>query len=1532
MQPNDSGSVGDNLTNDNTPTLTGSSEAGAIVSVLVNGVTYTTTADAAGNWSVTTGVLADNSYTPVITVTDPAGNVSTTNGTPFTIDTTDPSASAALAASSDSGVSGDSRTSDTTPTISGTGTAGDRITVLSPTGEMLTTTVLANGTWSVVPANVLPEGGVQDFVVMATDAAGNTSAAIIVGITIDSVATAAPTVEIADDLNNNTYLDADELGVATTVTVSIGLPAGAVAGDTIRLSDGTTTQDLILSAGDILSGQRLASVARPAEGATLTVSASLVDEAGNESGVASDSAKIDTTPTGSLSLVIDNDLNNDAFLNAAELSSTPNAPYAVDLANVVVTLTLPSGAAAGDTLSVSDNAGNTRVFTLSAAQIGAGVVVTSFPTPTEDQDFVVSAFVTDVAGNLSPVATDSAHRDTFPPGSPLVAIDSDANNDGYLNAVEMGAATTIAVTITLPTDPVYTASVGDTLSVTDNFGNTFTKVLDAGDLANGFVSLTLPRPAEGSTVQVSAQLTDVASNASPTAWDIATLDTLSLAAPTVVVLEDGNNNGFIASSELSGAINVQVTLPVGAGAGDTVLIADNAGNTRTLTLTAADVLAGLVLSSFPAPAEGALFSLTASVTDAAGNPGAVSASDSAIVDTTAPVPVLADLAVASDSGVTGDHLTHFTTPVITGTGTAGDTITVTSPTGEVLTVVVAANGTWSVTPTVALAEGGPQNFSIVATDPAGNSSPASVLPVTIDTLAPVASGALSAVAPNDSGTLGDNITRDTTPTLSGTTQAGSAVSVVVNGVTYTTTADASGNWSITTAALADGVYTPVITTTDPAGNSTTANGTAFTIDASLPAVSGALQALAPNDSGTLGDNITQDNTPAMVGTTQAGSAVSVVVNGVTYTTTADASGNWSITTAALADGSYTPVITITDTAGNVATGNGTAFTIDTTAPSATGALQAVAPNDSGTLGDNITKDNTPAIIGSTQAGSAVSVLINGVTYTTTADASGNWSITAASLADGAYTPVITVTDLAGNSATANGTAFTIDTSGPSATGALQAIAPNDSGTLGDNITSDTTPTLSGTTQAGSAVSVVVNGATYTTTADASGNWTITTAALADGVYTPAITVTDPAGNSTTANGTAFTIDATGPSATGALQAIAPNDSGALGDNITKDTTPTVTGTTQPGSAVSVVVNGVTYTTTADASGNWSITSSALADGTYTPVITVTDLAGNSATANGTAFTIDASLPAVNGALQVVAPNDSGTLGDHITKDNTPTLTGTTQAGSAVSVVVNGTTYTTTADASGNWSITTASLADGTYTPVITITDTAGNISGGNGTAFTIDTTAPSATGALQAIAPNDSGTLGDHITNDTTPTLTGTTQAGSAVSVVVNGATYTTTADASGNWSITSAALADGNYTPVITVTDLAGNTATANGTTLSVDTSTPAINGALLATAPNDTGSLGDNITSDNTPTLSGTASALASISVLVNGVTYTTTADASGNWSITTSALSDGSYTPVITVTDTTGNLRNRRWHSLHDRHRHTGTQRRLASRGSQ
>ena len=69
--------------------------------------------------------------------------------------------------------------------------------------------------------------------------------------------------------------------------------------------------------------------------------------------------------------------------------------------------------------------------------------------------------------------------------------------------------------------------------------------------------------------------------------------------------------------------------------------------------------------------------------------------------------------------------------------TPGDTITVSLPTGELLTTVVAADGTWAVTPTRALPDG-TQNATITATDPAGNTSAPTSLPLTIDTTAPAA--------------------------------------------------------------------------------------------------------------------------------------------------------------------------------------------------------------------------------------------------------------------------------------------------------------------------------------------------------------------------------------------------------------------------------------------------------------------------------------------------------------------------------------------------------------------------------------------------------------------------------------------------------------------------------------------------------------------------------------------------------------------------------------------------------------------------
>jgi hypothetical protein len=498
-----------------------------------------------------------------------------------------------------------------------------------------------------------------------------------------------------------------------------------------------------------------------------------------------------------------------------------------------------------------------------------------------------------------------------------------------------------------------------------------------------------------------------------------------------------------------------------------------------------------------------------------------------------------------------------------------------------------------------------------------------------------------------------------------------------------------------------------------------------------------LQLALASDSGAKGDDLTNVNTPTLIGTGVPGDKVTITLpTGEILQTTVGANGQYSATpTHPLPDGVNNITVTETSSYGVVSPATSLTLTIDTTPPPATGALTPTAPNDTGVLGDNITSNQDPAISGITEKGAAVSVVIDGTTYTTTASTTdGSWSITATTpLADGSHTPVITTTDLAGNTTTANGTPFTIDHTPPAApTGALTPIAPNDTGALGDNLTSTTTPTVSGITEPGDAVSVVINGVTYTTTAAANGSYTIAdTVPLADGSYTPIITVTDAAGNSTTANGTPFTIDHTAPAAS-AISGMLPvdpiDDTGKSdSDNLTNNTAPTLTGTTEAGTSVVVSINGVNYNAIVTGT-SWSValTGAALPDGTYTPTVTATDAAGNSTTVNSETFTVDHTPPATpTGALTPIAPNDTGALGDNLTSTTTPTVSGITEPGDAVSVVINGVTYTTTAAANGSYTIAdTVPLADGSYTPIITVTDAAGNSTTANGTPFTVNHTGP----------------------------------------------------------------------------------------------------------------------------------------------------------------------------------------------------------------
>ena len=240
-----------------------------------------------------------------------------------------------------------------------------------------------------------------------------------------------------------------------------------------------------------------------------------------------------------------------------------------------------------------------------------------------------------------------------------------------------------------------------------------------------------------------------------------------------------------------------------------------------------------------------------------------------------------------------------------------------------------------------------------------------------------------------------------------------------------------------------------------------------------------------------------------------------------------------------------------------------------------------------------------------------------------------------------------------------------------------------------------------------------------------------------------------------------------------------------------------------------------------------------------------------------------------------------------------------------------------ANGSGAWSYTTAALANGAHSLTATATDAAGNTGVASAAlSVTIDTTAPVAPSI--ASFSTDSGTVGDGITNDNTLTLTGTAEANATVKVF-DGATLlgSATANGSGAWSYTTAALANGAHSLTATATDAAGNTRVASAAlSVTIDTTAPVA--PSIASFSTDSGTVGDGITNDNTLTLTGTAEANATVKVF-DGATLlgSAVANGSGAWSYTTAALANGAHSLTATATDAAGNTRRLGGAERDDRH---------------
>ena len=169
---------------------------GSSATVTINGKTYPVTVNADGTYSYQIpDKLPDGTYKPVINVTQ-NGATTSTDGTPFTIDTTPPAAPLAdVAAASDTGSSStDNNTGDNTPTFAGTGSPGDTITIKDGTTVLGTAVVDGSGNWTFTAPASLTDG-VHQITTTVTDTAGNTSApSPALAVTIDTTVPANPYV------------------------------------------------------------------------------------------------------------------------------------------------------------------------------------------------------------------------------------------------------------------------------------------------------------------------------------------------------------------------------------------------------------------------------------------------------------------------------------------------------------------------------------------------------------------------------------------------------------------------------------------------------------------------------------------------------------------------------------------------------------------------------------------------------------------------------------------------------------------------------------------------------------------------------------------------------------------------------------------------------------------------------------------------------------------------------------------------------------------------------------------------------------------------------------------------------------------------------------------------------------------------------------------------------------------------------------------------------------------------------------------
>ncbi len=1139
--------------------------------------------------------------------------------------------------------------------------------------------------------------------------------------------------------------------------------------------------------------------------------------------------------------------------------------------------------------------------------------------PLTDGTYAIRARSVDVAGNIG--AASAAFSITIQSGAPgtpsaptiLSADDSGLKGDGITNV----------------NHPRFT---GTAVGATVQLLNGTQGVLATATIVSGSYTITYPNPLADGSYPVSIRVVDSFGNLSSVSTPFTmVIDTTAPAAPSTPVLLSADDSG----AKGDGFTNVKQPHFTGTADANTTIQLVNASNSVIGTAVATGGAYAVVPNS---NFSDGTYTFKVQAIDVAGNVSVLSGPVTVSIDATAPAPPSTPtLFAADDSGVTGDGITSVKQPRLTGASEVSATLQWLNSANVVVgTAVVAGNGTFTIAPSSALADG-TYVLHLQATDNVGNVSASSgTFTLIVDTTAPSAPSAPTLLSADDSGVKGDGITNATSPHLVGTTVANTAVQLF-NGlgtVIGLGTSDASGNYSIVpTSAPGDGSYALTVKATDAAGNVSAASGSlTLVIDTVAPSAPSTPSLLPADDSGTLGDGTTNVRQPHLIGTTVAGMTVQIV-NGFGTVLGTDAltqGGAYSVLIAnPLSDGIYSLRAQAIDAAGNLGPASA-AFTLtiasSSNLPAAPSAPSLFSGDDSAAKGDGITNVNQPRMTGVGTVGTSVQLVIaGGVAGVAPVGQDGTYTVAFASpLADGTYSVAARTLDNLNNlSAESSVTTLTILTTAPAAPSTPVLDPAADSGKKGDNITNITNPRVDGTSAPGLTVQLLDGSGNVLgwATATVNGNYTVGPfSQLPEGLSTLSVRAVDMAGNIGPASGTLqITVESIPPGTPSTPVLIPADDTGVKGDNITRVNLPRLQGTASPGATVQLLDAGgnVLGSATTGIDGTYLVTpSSPLRDGVNVFKSQALDAAGNvSGTSATLSLTVITTPPSAPGALILNPADDSGVKGDGITNVKQPRFTGTAPLSMTVQLVnPAGTVLGTTAVAGdGTFSLSPGSaLADGSSKYSARLIDVAGNVSNtGPALLLTIDTKAPIASAPV-LLPADDSGVLGDGITNFRQPHFLGTSEAGATV-VLINGSgttVATATADANGKYALQPAPLADGSYAFKVQAIDAAGNVGTltspANVTILAT---TPAAPSTPILLAADDTAPVGDSKTANRRPGVIGTTLLGAAVDLLDatgNVIGSTTASTLNGSYTIQPSAsLAAGSLTLRVRVRDVAGNL---------------------------